>query len=185
MGFMLKTRNLILRDFSIDDLNGYVAFTQDEKYQRFYSESDCSLEKSRELVESFVEQSLESPRTKYQLAITEKGKQEIIGTCGLRLEAEGQASIGCGVAREQQCSGYAEEAMSMLVHFGFQELEVHRVYAETIEENRAAINLCKKFGMRVEAKFIEHRYFKGRWWNTVLLALLKSEWSRNMSKNCV
>ena len=177
MSFKLETRNLLLRDFSIDDLDGYVAFTQDEKYQRFYNEIDCSPEKSQQLVETFIEWSFESPRTKYQLAVTEKGKQEFIGTCGLRLESDGQASIGCGIARKHHTSGFAAEAMSALVSFGFDKLEVHRVYAETIEDNKPAVNLCKKFGMRVEGTFIEHRYFKGQWWNTVVLALLESEWA--------
>jgi len=177
MIFKLETHKLILRDFSIDDLGGYNAFTQDEKYQRFYDEVDCSAEKSKQLVDAFINQSLECPRTKYQLAITKKDQQAIIGTCGLRLEPDGQASMGCGVARGYHFSGVAVEAMSALMDFGFQELGVRRMYAQTIEDNKAAIKLCQKMGMRVEDRLIKHRYFKDQWWNTVIFALLKNEWS--------
>ncbi len=173
----METHNLILRDFSIDDLGGYITFTQDEKYQRFYDEVDCSAEKSKQLVDAFIDQSLECPRTKYQLAITKKNQQGIIGTCGLRLEPNGHASIGCGIARGYHSSGAAVEAMSALINFGFQELGVHRVYAQTIEANKAAVKLCQKMAMRVEDRFIKHRYFKDQWWNTLIFALLKSEWS--------
>ena len=175
MPFKLETHNLILRDFSIDDLGGYIAFTQDEKYQRYYDEVDCSVEKSMQLVDAFIDQSLECPRTKYQLAITKKAKQEIIGTCGLRLESGGQASIGCGVAREYHSSGVAVEAMSALINFGFHELEVLRIYAQTIEDNKPAIKLCQKMGMRAQEKLIKHRYFKDQWWNTIIFSLLKNE----------
>jgi len=177
MIFKLETNNFILRDFSIDDLGGYIAFTQDEKYQRFYDEVDCSAKKSMQLVNAFIDQSLENPRSKYQLAITKKGRQEIIGTCGLRLEPDGQASMGCGVAREYHSSGVAVEAMSALINFGFHELGVHRVYAQTIEDNKSAIKLCQKMGMRAQERLIKHRYFKDQWWNTVIFALHKHEWS--------
>jgi RimJ/RimL family protein N-acetyltransferase len=30
--------------------------------------------------------------------------------------------------------------------------------------------------MRKEALLKENRYFKGRWWDTVVLAMLSSEW---------
>jgi RimJ/RimL family protein N-acetyltransferase len=94
----------------------------------------------------------------------------------LRVEHDRQASIGCGLAREFQVSGYAEEAMRALVDYGFLNLKIHRIYAEMIGSNKAAIQLCKKFGMRVEARFIEHRFFKEQWWDTVVFAILKREW---------
>ena len=66
--------------------------------------------------------------------------------------------------------------MAALLEFGFDRQNLHRVYAETIAENKPALRLCKKLGMREEAHFIENRYFKGKWWSTVVMAMLKSEW---------
>ena len=183
MSFILKTNRLLLRDFSSEDIDSYIAITSDEKYQRFYNHEDCSPEKSRKLVEDFVKQISEQPRTKYQLAITLKDTQKFIGTCGLRIEPDRQASIGCGVARSYQTYGYASEAMSSLVNYGFEQHQVHRIYTETIESNKPAVDLCIKFGMRVEAKFIQHRYFKQKWWNTIVLAMLRSEWQHRNSHN--
>jgi RimJ/RimL family protein N-acetyltransferase len=53
---------------------------------------------------------------------------------------------------------------------------VHRIYVETVSENKAAIRLCNLLGMRIEAQFVESRYFQGRRWGTPVLALLKDEW---------
>ncbi|MCJ8340065.1 MAG: GNAT family N-acetyltransferase [Pseudomonadales bacterium] len=96
----------------------------------------------------FIRQARQRTRTHYQLAITLKGDSGIIGTCGLRAEPQQQAYLGCGLAREKQVSGYAMEAMHALVQFGFYYLQLHRVYLETLTENRAAIALCKKSGLR-------------------------------------
>ncbi|WP_127560220.1 GNAT family N-acetyltransferase [Saccharospirillum alexandrii] len=178
---IIETKRLLLRDFERGDVAAYCTLTGDSKYQRFYSEEDCSVEKSRSLVEHFVLQSEELNRSKYQLAICLKSTGEFIGTVGLRVELNKQASVGCGVGREFQSAGYAEEAMSALLTYGFDALDIHRVYAETISDNIPAIRLCKALGMREEAKFIENRFFKGKWWSTVIMAMLKTEWCRRSS----
>ncbi len=70
------------------------------------------------------------------------------------------------------------EASEALADFGFSELGIHRIYAETISKNLAAIKLCKVLGMRQEACFKDHRFFKGQWWDTVVLAVLRSDWKK-------
>ncbi len=85
--------------------------------------------------------------------------------------------MGCGMARHSQGRGLMQEAASALAGFGFASLGVHRLYAETLARNRPAIRLCTSLGMRQEAHFREHRYFKGQWWDTAVFALLRSEWS--------
>ena len=179
MHFFIETPRLILRDFIADDLAAYTALSQNEKYQRFYSKVDCSSSKATQLVGLFIEQAAETPRNKFQLAMIDKTSQQLIGTAGLRVEADQQASIGCGIARAYQGAGHAAEAMCALVAYGFKQQNLHRIYAETIANNKAAIALCTQFGMREEARFLEHRYFKNKWWDTVILAILKSEWQAN------
>lgn len=174
--FKLETNRLILRDMTLNDENAFVAISQDNKYQRFYDESDCKPEKYRELTKLFIEQSRETPRTSYQLAIECKSSGEFIGTVCLRVEKNKQASIGCGLSRQSQGSGLIYEAASALVDFGFRELDIHRIYAETISKNLPAIKLCESLGMQKEAHFREHRFFKGEWWDTVVLAKLQVDW---------
>ncbi|MGF1762896.1 GNAT family N-acetyltransferase [Aliivibrio kagoshimensis] len=183
MTFFIETERLILRNVNEHDEEAYIQLSQDAKYQRFYDEDDCSIEKASQLVEMFIEQSKEQPRTKYNLAITHKQSGEFIDVCGLRIEGNRQASVGCGLAREYQVSGYAQEAMQALIDYGFNQLHVHRIYAETIADNRAAILLCKRLGMRIEGRFFEHRYFKEQWWDTVILAMLKQDKSLNNQLN--
>ncbi|WP_369959474.1 GNAT family N-acetyltransferase [Pseudomonas benzenivorans] len=173
--FTIETERLILRDMVPKDEAAFVAISQHKKYQRFYSEDDCDPRKYKDLTKLFIRQAKEEPRKEYQLAIVYKLTGEFIGTACLRLESNNQASMGCGLSRSFQGSRLIYEAASALANFGFKELNIHRIYAETISENKAAIKLCEKLGMRHEALFKEHRYFKGRWWNTTVLAMLYNE----------
>ncbi|EJL6400951.1 GNAT family protein [Vibrio cidicii] len=177
--FKLETENLILRDMQLSDESSFVEISQDAKYQRFYSESDSDPDKYKQLTKLFVEQSLEVPRKSYQLAIESKQTGIFIGIVCLRLEAEWQASMGCGISRQFQGHGFIYEAVKKLASFGFNELDIHRIYAETISQNLAAIKLCKSLGMRQEAYYRENRFFKGQWWDTVVLAMLRSEWQQS------
>jgi ribosomal-protein-alanine N-acetyltransferase len=177
--FSIETENLILRDMRPEDESALINLTQDVKYQRFYSEEDSSPEKYRELTKLFIQQAQEVPRTAYQLAIELKKSGAFIGTVCLRLESDQQASMGCGLARQYQGRQLMQEAAIALTNFGFNELKVHRIYAETMSANLAAISLCQQLGMRQEALFKKNRYFKARWWDTVVLAILRSEWCQH------
>ncbi|MCQ8868075.1 GNAT family N-acetyltransferase [Vibrio splendidus] len=176
--FKLETDRLILRDMSLEDECAFVAMSQDAKYQRFYDESDCEPNKYRELTQLFVAQALEVPRQSFQLAVESKDSGKFIGTVCLRLEGDRQASMGCAFSRETQGKGLSIEASEALADFGFSELGIHRIYAETISKNLAAIKLCKSLGMKQEACFKEHRLFKGQWWDTVVLAVVRSDWGK-------
>ncbi|WP_253822731.1 hypothetical protein [Aeromonas sobria] len=57
--FQLETQHLILRDMQPADEAAFVAISQQSKYQRFYSESDCDPDKYRQLTRLFIEQASE------------------------------------------------------------------------------------------------------------------------------
>lgn len=176
--FEIKTKRLVLRDMTPTDESAFVAMSQDAKYQRFYDESDCDPDKYKQLTNLFIAQATEEPRKSYQLAVECRDSGKFIGTVCLRLEDNQQASMGCAFSRASQGSKFSHEAALALADFGFTQLGVHRIYAETISKNLPAIKLCKSLGMRQEAHFREHRFFKDQWWDTVVLAVLRTEWGK-------
>ncbi|AJQ94708.1 GNAT family N-acetyltransferase [Gynuella sunshinyii] len=173
--FKIETNRLWLRDFQPSDVQSYVRFTANPDYQKYYSEEDCRREKSEFLANQFVVQARDVPRRKYQLAIIEKSSDQLIGTCGIRAENDNHASMGFGIAVEYQGIGYAFEAARSMICFGFQALGVYRIYAETLAANHSAVGLCERLGMHKEEHLIEHRFFKGCWWDTVVYALKRNE----------
>ncbi|MEY4642639.1 MAG: hypothetical protein RLZZ227_2633 [Pseudomonadota bacterium] len=173
----LTTPNLVLRDFEAADLAAYVALRSDTKFLRFSSEEESTETKAAELLQLFIDQARATPRLKFQLGIALRDKT-LIGSCGVRIERPGEASIGCELGRAWQGSGFAREAGMALLDFGFRELQLEQIYAETIPENLAAVRLCRALGLRLTEEHVAARSFKGRSWNTAVFQLTRSEWRR-------
>ncbi|OAJ52900.1 hypothetical protein A6V36_36410 [Paraburkholderia ginsengiterrae] len=171
----ISAKEILLREFKWDDLLQYQSLRGDAKFQRFYSEEDSAPDKAKELLEMFISQSNETPRTKYQLAVV-SASGDLMGSCGIRIESPGHASIGCELGRRWHGTGAARYASIALLEFGFVELAVQRIFAETISENKAAIRLCKTIGMHVESERINDQNFKGQEWTTTILAITRNEW---------
>ena len=177
----LETERLLLRDFKESDLEAYREIGSAFEFQYFYSEEDSTAERRDLLLHSYISQANEKPRIRYQLAITSKGG-ELMGSCGVRIESvtDRQGSFGCELGHSFWKDGFGREASRAIIDFGFRTLKLHRIYAETTSENKSALTLASKLGMRNEGELIENRFFKGRWWNTTIVAILSSDWKESI-----
>ena len=72
--------------------------------------------------------------------------------------------------------GYATEAARAIVRFGFIKLCLHRIWSWCIAENAGSARVLAKVGMRLEGRLRDKEYFRGRWWDTLLYAMLEQEW---------
>jgi RimJ/RimL family protein N-acetyltransferase len=174
----IETERLILREFREDDIPLMLDWWNDPRYQRYYAELTDPEPVVRDLAAMFVAAQSEEPRRKWQLAVTVRGNDQIVGTCGVRVnDAElAEANIGYELHPDQWGNGYATEAATAILRFGFAELGMHRIWAECVAENTGSARVLEKAGMRQEARFREHQYFRNRWWDTLIYAILASEW---------
>lgn len=176
----LTTERLILREFRESDWPAVLAYQSDPCYLRFYEWTERTPEAVQAFVGTFLAQQREQPRTKFQLAITLKATQALIGNCGIRLaQADARVGdIGYELSPDHWGHGYATEAAQTIVAFGFQELHLHRIWAECVADNTASIRVLEKLGMRQEGRLREHAFYKGRWWDLLRWGLLDREWHR-------
>jgi ribosomal-protein-alanine N-acetyltransferase len=77
--------------------------------------------------------------------------------------------------------GYATEAAGGIVAFGSREVGLHRICAWCIVENVASGRVLEKIGMQEEGRLREKEWMKGRWWDTLLYAILEHEWQSHPS----
>ena len=174
----LETEKLILRDFRADDFEAFYATSNAPEYQKFYSEREMTRAFWRDIFDRILSSAEAPDRTKYQLALCLQ-TGELIGTCGVRIEVPDhrQASFGCAIDCAYWGKGFAYEASRHIIDFGFSSLCIHRIYTETISENTRARALVERLGMRLEGELRHHKFFHGRWWDTIIYAVLKDEWS--------
>lgn len=174
----LETERLILRDFEVNDWTAVLAYQSDPRYLRYYHWTERSPADAKAFVDMFVSHQRSLPRTKFQLAVVLRSDNRLIGNCGIRMESAGalEADMGYELAPEHWGRGYATEAARVMLNFGFTELSVHRIWSWCIAENVASARVLKKLGMRLEGRLRENKHFKGRWWDTLLFAILDHEW---------
>lgn len=85
--------------------------------------------------------------------------------------------IGWTLHPKAQGKGYASEAATAMLDYAFGVLKLHRVKAELDPRNAASIALCKRLGMREEARFVEDMWLKGEWGDTGVYSILDREWA--------
>lgn len=175
----LTTERLILRDFVADDWRDVLEYQSDPAYLRYYAWEERRPEEVQAFVAMFLGHQAEEPRIKYQFAIVLPETGRVIGNCGVRrrsVEAR-DGDMGYELAPLYWGRGYATEAARAVVAFGFEQLRLHRISAWCIAENVASARVLKRLGMRQEGHFRENEWFKGRYWDSLVYAMLDREWA--------
>lgn len=170
----ILTERLRLREFEMEDWRAVHAYQQDPRYLQYYPWSTRSGRDVREFVRMFLDQQAGDPRTKFQLAITLRQTGELIGNVGVRKESASRsvADMGYEITPGHWGQGYATEAAAAMLRFGFEQLELHRIWAQCIADNVSSWRVMEKIGMKREAQFYRNEWFKDRWWNTLVYAAL-------------
>lgn len=177
---ILRTERLLLRDFVEADWEAVLAYQQHPLYLRYNAWTSRSAEEVRDFVQIFLDHQKQDPRIKFQFALILKSTGQLIGNCGVRRDAPAahEGDMGYELAPEHWGKGYATEAARAVMRFGFTEMRLHRISAYCVADNVGSAHVLEKLGMRQEGRLREHRYFKGRYWDTLLYAILYEEWRK-------
>ena len=108
--------------------------------------------------------------------ITDKEKKLRVGVCGLTDidHVNRRAEFSLYIAPEYQRNGYAKDALKTLFCHGFDNLNLHIIWGETMEGNKA-LGLFKKLGMKEEG-FRRDFYFKdGNYIGATLVSIKNDE----------
>ena len=174
----METPRLLLRDFVESDWPAVLEYQRDPLYLRYYPWHDRSEADARAFVGRFLEWQVEEPRRRFQLALVLKSDNTLVGNCGIRRKSgnDWEADLGYELSPQHWGNGYATEAAGALVAFGFRELGLERISSWCIADNIASARVLERLGFRQEGRLRRNEFFKGRWWDTLLYALLRDEW---------
>lgn len=174
----IATERLILREFEEGDWPAVLAYQRDPLYLRYYEWEARTPDAVREFVGMFLGQQSSEPRIKFQLAVALKSSGQLIGNCGIRKDSVGahEADIGYELAPDHWGHGYATEAASAILDFGFTGLRVHRISASCVADNVGSARVLENLGMRLEGRLRDKDRYKDRWWDQLRFAILDDEW---------
>lgn len=104
----------------------------------------------------------------------------LVGTLYVKLAStdDRTAEIGWLLSASARGKGYATEAATIFLRVAFEELGLHRVYAELDPRNDASAAVCQRLGMRHEAHLRENLWLKGEWVDTAVYAILEQDYRR-------
>jgi RimJ/RimL family protein N-acetyltransferase len=92
----------------------------------------------------------------------------------------GSLAIGIGDPNYQN-KGFGSEALQLILRYAFHELNLHRVGLDVIGYNGRAIRAYEKAGFIVEGKIRSAIYRDGRYFDRIMMGILRSEWEEKFS----
>lgn len=88
-------------------------------------------------------------------------------------------SIGLGIAKiEYRSKGYGTEAVKVLIEYGFNNVGLERITANTLEQNKGAQCALEKCGFILEGTERKAVYFARRKWDRLNYAILREEYNK-------
>lgn len=117
----------------------------------------------------------------YTFAIRLREDHRLIGSTGLfGIDAKNRsATFGIAVADPQaQGQGYGREATELVLRFGFDELNLHRIQLNVFAFNDRAIRLYRSVGFQEEGRQRDALFRGGRYHDCITMALLEDEFRK-------
>ena len=115
--------------------------------------------------------------TSATFAITETQTGKLVGAISLIIRREHRrAELGYWIAVDSWNRGYATEASSRVMDFGFEVLGLHRIEARHFLRNPASGEVMKKLGMRPEGIERDWAIKWERFESLALYSILEPEW---------
>ena len=173
----LTTERLSLRPLEMADAKDLYSYRSDRFINRYQGWIPAVIEDAEQFISTRVSPVINVNRTWFQFAVVLKSTGKVIGDIGLFFfdEDNMQVELGCTLDSRYHGSGYATEALRMVIGFLFGTLDKHRLIATIDPENTKSINLFERLGFRREAHFRKCRRVNGIWADDVVYALIRED----------
>ncbi len=148
----VETKRLLLRIFTPDDLDALALLYADPEAMKYIATGEPV---SREETEYHLGRLIKYWETHNfgRWAMIEKQSGEFTGYCGLAL-FEGRHELMYGLAKDYWGKGYATEAVTATLRYGFEEVRLETIAAVTRAENLSSQRVMKKVGMKYEGELV-------------------------------
>jgi len=176
---MLKGKHVLLRAIKRSDISYFLKWFNDPEILQYVG---LYLPMTEMYEEKFIEElGTTRARSDVYLAIEamEGDSTKPIGSCGLHEinHKDHNALFGIAIGEKDYWGkGYGMEAARLLINYGFQQLNLHRVSSYAFAFNERSINLHRTLGFREEGRQRQAVFKNGKYHDHVMFGLLREEW---------
>jgi len=171
---IIETDRLLLREITSEDAGDvFRCFSNDHVTQHYGLASFTTVAQAQKLVASFSKNFQEKRGIRW--GIERKGAKGLIGTIGFNAWSplHKRAEIGYELHPDYWRKGYAKEAITEVLSFGFNNLALHRIGAIVFIDNEASNQLLMKLGFHKEGILKDYMFQQGKAHDTYVYAMLK------------
>ena len=173
----IETERLLLRRIDKNDVDEVLALRSNPETMKYIPRPLAkSIEEAFEHIAMIEDKIMNNIGINWGISL--KGNPKIIGIIGhYKISPENhRAEIGYMSLPETNGKGYMSEAIKAVVAYGFQQMNLHSIEAIIDPENIASEKVLQKNGFVKEAHLRENELWEGKFRDTVIYSLLKSNW---------
>jgi RimJ/RimL family protein N-acetyltransferase len=144
----LETERLILRDFTLEDVQKVALILGDPRVMQFSPQGILSTAETQAKIEEFIDSYQRQGFGKW--AVVFKDNHQLIGYCGIILEhidGVDEPEVGYRLAPAFWGQGLATEAAKAAVQYGLNQLRLPYILGIVEPANTASVKILKKLGM--------------------------------------
>ena len=173
---LIETERLRLRKISRKDVNEIFFLRSDKRVLHYLDKAPAKTKKDAYDFIKIVHDA-EKNADGITWGITLKNIEKIIGTIGFwRMQKEHyRAEIGYILHPDYWGKGITQEAITVVIKYGFEVMKLHSIEANVNPDNAASIRLLEKNGFVREAYFKENYYFDGSFLDSAVYSLIISD----------
>ena len=152
----IETERLILRPFSLDDIDAAYQMNLDPEVNRYTHDGGV---KTRDEIQRTIREDVLGDYEKYgfgRFAVILKDENKFIGFSGLKYLPEYDlVDIGFRFIKNYWGRGIATESGRASLKFGFDDLKLNKIIGLVLPENKASIRVLEKLDFQFEKEFFE------------------------------
>jgi len=173
----LSTKRLRLRELRESDAPVLLSIFSNPHTMRYYgSEKMTGIEEIEGMLMSFKQGFEKKQAIRFGIELKETG--ELIGTCGVHNWAKrvNRIEMGYELNQEKEGNGYMSEALTAMIPFAFQQMNIHRIGALIHPNNESSRKLVQNLGFREEGVLRDYVYAGGEYMDLIMYSILIKEW---------
>ena len=170
---VLITNRLFLRQMLRQDAEDLFVLRSDPRVMKYIDRPMArSIDDTLELVKKNEDALAKNEGVNW--AITLKENSRLIGTIGFWriMPEQHRAEIGYAMMPEYHGKGIMQEALSAVLNYGFNAMQIHSVEANINPANEASKKFLEKNKFIQEAYFRENFYYNGQFLDSAIFSLL-------------
>lgn len=173
----LKTTRLLLRRITKTDAAALLSLRSSEKVMQYIDkERTKTMQEVQALVERIDNDLNNNDGINWAISLKEK-PEILIGTIGFWriIKQHYRAEIGYMIHPDYWGKGLMKEAVTAVIDFGFNNINLHSIEAHINPGNAASAALLETTGFVREAYFKEDFFFRGEFLDTAIYSLLNKK----------